>query len=99
MPVFEIVTVRLAVSPGTRFEIEMSEPAALLSFEAVRVADPNELAGFVVVAVKLALDLSAVTVTPISTRAESAMPRRRAVRLRIVCFPFSPPRLLSAGGR
>jgi hypothetical protein len=88
LPVFEIVTVRFAVSPGTRFEIEISDAAALLSLLAVRVAEPNELAGFVVVAVKLALDLSAVTVRPIRTRAERAMPARRAAGLRIVWVPF-----------
>ena len=39
-------------------------------------------------AVKLALDLSAVTVRPISTRAERAMPARSASGLRIsVPFP------------
>src|SRR3982074_794374 len=67
------------------FERLISDAAALLSFDMVSVADPNWLPGFVVVAVKLALDLSDVTVRPISTSAESAMPARRAVDLRIVC--------------
>src|ERR1700704_5974624 len=88
LPVFEIVTVRFAVSPGTRFVIEISDAAALLSLLAVRVAEPNTLAGFVVVAVKLALDRSAVTVRPISTIAERAMPARRIAGLRIVLVPF-----------
>src|SRR5258708_19971860 len=83
-----MVTDRLAVSPGTRFEIEMSEAAALLSLLAVSVADTNWLPGFVVVAVKLALDLSALTVRPISTRAERAIPARRATGLRICLVPF-----------
>src|SRR5258708_9112378 len=85
-----MVTDRLAVSPGTRFEIEMSEAAALLSLLAVSVADTNWLPGFVVVAVKLALDLSALTVRPISTRAERAIPARRATALRICLVPFLP---------
>jgi len=44
-----IVTVRLAVSPGTRSEIEISDAAALLSLLAVSVAEPKELPGLVVV--------------------------------------------------
>ena len=63
--------------------MEMRDAAALLSLLAVSVAEPNELAGLVVVAVKLALERSAVTVRPISTRAERAMPARRAAGLRI----------------
>jgi len=62
---------------------------------ALRVADPTELARFVVVAVKLALDLSDVTVRPISTSAESAMPARSVVDLRI-CWSF-PRRLAGTG--
>src|SRR5437899_1640258 len=85
-----MTTVRFAVSPGTRFEIEMSDAAALLSLLAESVAEPNELPGLSVVAVKLALDLSAETVRPISTRAERAMPARRTAGLRIRLFPFSP---------
>src|SRR5438105_7215525 len=99
LPVFDRTTVRLAVSPGTMFESETKDAAALLSLLAVRVADPNWLPGFVVVAVKLALDRSAVAVSPISTRAERAMPARRNAGLRIACFPFSPPRLLWSHGR
>src|ERR1700738_2820681 len=87
-----MVTVRAAVSPGTRLVIEMRDAAALLSLLALSVADPNELPGFVVVAVKLALVLSAVTVRPISTRAERAIPARSSTCLRIVRFPFLPPR-------
>jgi hypothetical protein len=83
LPVFVMTTVRFAVSPGTMFERLMSEAAALWSFDIVRVADPNEFAGLVVVAVKLALDLSDVTVRPIRMSAESAMPARRVVDLRI----------------
>src|SRR5438477_5588176 len=93
-----MTTVRFAVSPGTRFEIEMSDAAALLSLLAESVADPNELPGLSVVAVKLALDLSAETVRPISTRAERAMPARRTADLRIRLFPFSPPRCISVSG-
>src|SRR5712692_5448150 len=85
LPVFDRVTVRLAVSPGTMFERLTRDAAALLSFDIVSVAEPNWLPGFVVVAVKLALDLSDVTVRPISTSAESAMPARRVVDLRICC--------------
>jgi hypothetical protein len=70
------------------FESETSEAAALLSLLAVNVAEPNWFPGFVVVAVKLALDLSAVTVRPISTRAERAIPARRATDLRIAVVPF-----------
>src|SRR3982074_2194252 len=73
------------------FERLISDAAALLSFDTVRVADPNWLPGLVVVAVKLALDLSDVTVRPISTSAESAMPARRVVDLRICSFLSSPP--------
>src|SRR5258708_20177543 len=83
-----MVTDRLAVLAGSRFEIEMREAAALLSLLAVSVADTNWLPGFVVVAVKLALDLSALTVRPISTRAERAIPARRATGLRICLVPF-----------
>src|SRR5438552_10191254 len=72
----------------------MRDAAALLSLLAVSVADPNEFAGFVVVAVKLALDLSAETVRPISTRAERAIPARRAAGLRIRLFPFLSASLL-----
>src|SRR5260221_12366493 len=93
-----MTTVRFAVSPGTRFEIEMRDAAALLSLLADSVADPNELPGLSVVAVKLALDLSAETVRPISTRAERAMPARRTAGLRIRLFPFSPPRCFSVSG-
>src|SRR2546430_10362348 len=82
-----MTTVRAAVSPGTMLEIETSDAAALLSFDIVSVADPNWLPGFVVVAVKLALDRSEVTVRPISTSAERAMPARRVVDLRI-CRSF-----------
>src|SRR5438067_13639945 len=67
------------------FESETRDAAALLSLLAVRVADPNWLPGFVVVAVKFALDRSAVAVSPISTRAERAMPARRIAGLRIAC--------------
>src|SRR3989441_12945673 len=68
------------------FESETRDAAALLSLLAVRVADPNWLPGFVVVAVKFALDRSEVTVRPISTSAERAMPARRGVDLRICRF-------------
>ena len=84
VPELVIVTVRAAVSPGTRFAIEISEAAALLSLDSVSVADPNWFPGLVVVAVKLALELSEVTVRPISTSAERAMPARRIPDLRIV---------------
>src|SRR5258708_22575066 len=80
-----MTAVRFAVSPGTMFEIVIREPAALLSFDIVSVADTNWLPGFVVVAVKLALEDDDVTVRPISTSAESAMPARRVVDLRICC--------------
>src|SRR5258708_34411001 len=80
-----MTTVRFAVSPGTMFEIVIREPAALLSFDIVSVADTNWLPGFVVVAVKLALEDDEVTVRPISTSAESAMPARRVGDLRICC--------------
>ena len=76
-----IVTVRLAVSPGTRLARLISEAAALLSLDKVRVAEPKLLAGLVVVVVKLADERSEVTVRPLSTSAESAMPARRAVDL------------------
>ncbi|GAC1459658.1 MAG: hypothetical protein NVSMB8_09470 [Candidatus Limnocylindrales bacterium] len=59
-----------------------------LSLLAVRVAVEKSFPGFVVVAVKLALDCSAETVRPIMTRAESAMPARSAEDLRIGWFPF-----------
>src|SRR5437667_11482472 len=83
-----MTTVRFAVSPGTMFDRLIREAAALLSFDIVSVADPNELLGLVVVAVKLALDLSDVTVRPMRMSAESAMPARRVVDLRICWFPF-----------
>src|SRR5438552_4955671 len=87
-----MTTVRFAVSPGTMFDRFTREAAALLSFDIVSVADPNELLGLVVVAVKLALDLSEVTVRPMRMSAESAMPARRVVDLRICWFLSSPPR-------
>src|SRR4030081_2390953 len=83
------------------FVIEISDPAALLSLLAVRVAEPNWLPGLVVVAVKFALDLSALTVRPISTRAERAIAARRTAGLRIAWLPFlsaSPVRGVLAGG-
>src|SRR5438874_6668357 len=95
-----MTTVRAAVSPGTMLEIETRDAAALLSFDIVSVADPNWLPGFVVVAVKLALDRSEVTVRPISTSAERAMPARRVVDLRICrSFRLSASPVHVAGGR
>src|ERR1043165_6557497 len=80
-----MTTVRLAVSPGTMFERFTRDAAALLSFDIVSVADPTCLPGCVIAAVKLARDLSDVTVRPISTSADSAMPARRMPDLRICC--------------
>src|SRR5258708_1939468 len=91
-----MTTVRFAVSPGTMLERFTRDAAALLSFDIVSVADPNELLGLVVVAVKLALDLSEVTVRPMRMSAESAMPARRVVDLRIYLVPSSPPRWIFA---
>src|SRR5437762_644451 len=95
-----MTTVRAAVSPGTMLEIDTRDAAALLSFDIVSVADPNWLPGFVVVAVKLALERSEVTVRPISTSAERAMPARRVVDLRICrSFRLSASPVHVAGGR
>src|SRR3981081_830237 len=96
-----MATGRFAVSPGTMFERLISDAAALLSFDIVRVADPNWLPGLVVVAVKLALDLSDVTVRPISTSAESAKPAASVVGCGICAVPSASasPVVPFAGGR
>src|SRR5438067_9203925 len=96
-----MTTVRAAVSPGTMLEIETKDAAALLSFDIVSVADPNWLPGFVVVAVKLALERSDVTVRPISTSAERAMPARSVVVDLRICrsFRLSASPVHVAGGR
>src|SRR5581483_8562299 len=85
---FVTTTVRLAVSPGTRLVMLMRSLAFGLSLLIERVADPNVLLGFVLVAVKFAEVLSAVAVRPSRTSPASAMPARR-LSLRIQVVPFS----------
>src|SRR6266852_650453 len=93
-PPFVIVTTLCAVSLVTRFVILTRSPAFGLSFEMMSVADAKVLPGFVVVAVNVAV-VEPTDVTPIRTRAESAIVARRKFVPRILVPLFLPAR--SAG--
>src|SRR5258706_11530182 len=69
-------TTRCAESPGTRFVMLTRSPAFGLSFEIMSVAVAKTLPGFVVAAVNVAV-VEPTDVTPIRTRAESAIAARR----------------------
>src|SRR5712692_2164760 len=85
-----MTTVRFIVSPGTRLVTLTRSPAFGLLLLIEIVAEFAVFVGFVLVAVKLALVLSAVAVRPIRTSPASAMPARR-LSLRICVVPFSCP--------
>src|SRR6267378_981717 len=85
-----MTTVRFIVSPGTRFVTFTRSPAFGLLLLIEIVAEFAVFVGFVLVAVKLALVLSAVAVRPIRTSPASAMPARR-LSLRICVVRFSCP--------
>src|SRR5258705_13258577 len=87
-------TRRWAVSPGTRFVMLTRSPAFGLSFEMMSVAVAKVLPGFVVAAVNVAV-VEPTDVTPIRTRAESAIAARRKFVPRILVPLFLPAR--SAG--
>src|SRR6266446_3635072 len=86
-------TTRCALSPGTRFVMLTRSPAFGLSFEITSVAVAKTLAGFEVVAVNVAV-VEPTDVTPIRTRAESAIAARRKFVPRILVplfFRLDPP--------
>src|SRR5437773_10144571 len=87
-------TTRCAVSPGTRFVILTRSPAFGLSFEIRSVAVWKVLPGFVLAAVNVAV-VEPTDVTPIKTRAESAIVATRKFVPRILGPLFLPAR--SAG--
>src|SRR5207245_10841474 len=97
MPVllpFVIGTTRCAESPGTRFVMWARPPAFGLSFEIRSVAVWKVWPGFVVAAVNVAV-VEPTDVTPIRTRAESAIVATRKFVPRILVPLFLPAR--SAG--
>src|SRR5262245_7399917 len=93
-----MTTVRFIVSPGTRFVTLTRSPAFGLLLLIVSVAEFAVFDGFVLVAVKVAVVLSAVAVRPIRTIPASAMPARR-LSLRILVVPFLFPLRRSVGLR
>src|SRR6266566_4149448 len=94
LTLFVMCTTRCAVSPGTRFVILTRSPAFGLSFEIRSVAVWKVLPGFVLAAVNVAV-VEPTDVTPIKTRAESAIVATRKFVPRILVPLFLPAR--SAG--